>query len=69
MLKAESIGWSERKFLIVYKFIEPLEKAALNKVLSICEKCRAQTESSIFLEGSFTVKDIFIISAGLDELI
>jgi hypothetical protein len=69
MLKAESIGWSERKFLIIYKFIEPLEKSALNKVLSICEKCRAQTESSIFLEGSFTVKDIFIISAGLDELI
>jgi hypothetical protein len=68
-LKVDSIGWSERKFLIVYKVVDPLKKESLNKVESLCEKCKNLTESSIFLDGSFTVKNIFIISAGLDELI
>jgi hypothetical protein len=46
-----------------------LRKASLNKVASVCEKCKEVTEDHIFLDGSFTVKDIFIVSAGLDELI
>jgi hypothetical protein len=68
-LKAESTVWTDNKFLIIHKFTELLEKNTLNKVASVCEKCKTQTESHIFLGGSFTVKDIFIISAGLDELI
>jgi hypothetical protein len=68
-LRIEMLDWSENKFLIIHKFTDFLEKDRLNKAISICEKCRTQTESHIFLGGSFTVKDIFIISAGLDELI
>lgn len=68
-LKMSSIGWNDNKFLIIYKFTDLLEKDNLNKAGSTCEKCKTQTESHIFLGGSFTVKDIFIISAGLDELI
>jgi hypothetical protein len=68
-LKMSTLDWSENKFVVVHKFTELLEKASLNKVASVCEKCKTQTESHIFLGGSFTVKDIFIISAGLDELI
>lgn len=68
-LKMSSIGWGDNKFLIIYKFTDLLEKDTLNKAGSVCEKCKTQTESHIFLGGSFTVKDIFIISAGLDELI
>jgi hypothetical protein len=68
-LKMSTLDWSERKFLIIYKFVELLENASINKAICICEKCRTQTDSAIFLGGSFTVKDIFIISAGLDELI
>jgi len=68
-LKIASLDWSENKFVIVHKFTDQLEKSNLNKAVSVCEKCKTQTESHIFLGGSFTVKDIFIISAGLDELI
>ena len=68
-LKMQTMGWSEDKFLIIYKFTELLEQSKLNKAVCVCEKCKTQTESHIFLGGSFTVKDIFIISAGLDELI
>jgi len=68
-LKMQSLDWSENKFIVIHKFTDLLEKAKLNKAASVCEKCKTQTESHIFLGGSFTVKDIFIISAGLDELI
>ena len=68
-LKFSSNSWQNNKFIVIHKFTKQLKEASLNKVLSICEKCKNTTENHIFLEGSFTVKDIFIISAGLDELI
>ncbi|CAB4173840.1 hypothetical protein UFOVP1247_324 [uncultured Caudovirales phage] len=68
-LKFESVAWPENKFVFIHKFTNQLKDASLNKVASVCEKCKEVTESHIFLEGSFTVKDIFIISIGLNELI
>jgi len=68
-LKMSSLDWNETKFVVIHKFTDLLEKNSLNKAASVCEKCKTQTESHIFLGGSFTVKDIFIISTGLDELI
>jgi hypothetical protein len=68
-LKMASLGWQENKFVFIHKFTKMLKEASLNKATVACEKCKEVTESHIFLEGSFTVKDIFIISAGLDELI
>ena len=68
-LRFNSTLWPENKFVFIYKFTKMLTEASLNKAISSCEKCKTQTESHIFLGGSFTVKDIFIISAGLDELI
>lgn len=68
-IKMQSLDWSENKFVVIHKFTDALEKASLNKAASVCEKCKTQTESHIFLGGSFTNKDIFIISAGIDELI
>jgi hypothetical protein len=67
--KFSSIGWPENKFTFIHKFTKLLADSSLNKAASVCEKCKTQTESHIFLGGSFTIKDIFIISAGLDELI
>jgi hypothetical protein len=68
-LKFESVDWAPNKFAFIHKFTKKLTESALNKAASVCEKCKTQTESHIFLGGSFTIKDIFIISAGLDELI
>lgn len=68
-LKFKSLSWPENKFLFIHKFTNLLTKASLNKAGCTCEKCKTQTESHIFLGGSFTIKDIFIISVGLDELI
>ena len=68
-LKFNSLGWHENKFVFIHKFTEQLKGASLNKVASVCSKCKEVTESHIFSAGSFTIKDIFIISARLDELI
>lgn len=68
-LKMEASGWSQNKFLAIYKFTEDLKKASVNKVTCVCESCKTQITTSIFLGGSFTVKDIFVISARFDELI
>jgi len=68
-LKIRSNSWSQNKFLAIHKFTEDLKKASVNKVTCVCESCKSQITSSIFLGGSFTVKDIFVISARFDELI
>jgi hypothetical protein len=67
--KIDSINWNKQKFMIIHKFTEALKKASLNRATTVCEKCKSGVESHIFLGGSFTTKDIFIVSAGLDELI
>jgi hypothetical protein len=68
-LKIESNSWSNDKFNAIYRFTEDFKKSSLNRASGVCEKCKEPMESHIFLGGSFTVKDIFIISAGFDELI
>jgi hypothetical protein len=68
-LKMESNSWSTEKFTAIYKITDMLKKASLNRAAGVCEKCKTGMESNIFLGGSFTVKDIFIVSARLDELI
>lgn len=67
--KIESNSWSNDKFNAVHKFTEDFKSMSLNKAAGVCTKCKEPTESHIFLGGSFTVKDIFIISARFDELI
>jgi hypothetical protein len=68
-LKQQSLGWSDNKFTIIHKATEMLRLASTNRATGVCEKCKTRLESSIFLGGSFTVKDIFIVSTRLDELI
>ena len=68
-LRSESNRWSENKFLFLHGATEALIKNSKNKVLGICEKCKSKIASSIFLGGSFTVKDIFIVSSRLRDLI
>jgi hypothetical protein len=67
--KMESNSWSNQKFSAIHRFTEDIKKSSLNKATGVCEKCKESMESHIFLGGSFTVKDIFIVSARFDELI
>lgn len=68
-LRSESIRWNENKFLFIHNATEMLRKISKNKVFGVCEKCKDKINSSIFLGGSFTVKDIFIVPTRLRDLV
>jgi len=68
-LKISFKGWSKDKYIAVYKFVNEIKKSSLNKAIGVCEKCKTRLEDHIFLGGSFTTKDIFIVSAGFNEFI
>lgn len=68
-IRNKSNSWNENKFLFLHGFTNQLIKNSRNRVLSICESCKSKIDSSIFLGGSFTVKDIFIVSSRLRDLI
>lgn len=61
--------WSRDKYIAVYKFVEMIKKESVNRAIGVCEKCKSRLEDHIFLGGSFTTKDIFIISTGFFEFI
>lgn len=68
-IREQSQNWKENKFLFLHKACEMLKKNSKNKVHGICESCKTKIASSIFLGGSFTAKDIFIVSTRLRDLV
>lgn len=68
-LRNQSNNWQENKFLFLHKATSMLKANSKNKVHGVCEKCKTKMASSIFLGGSFTAKNIFIVSTGLRDLI
>ena len=68
-IRNQSNNWSQNKFIFLHKATELLSLNSKNKVLGICEKCSNKMASSIFLGGSFTAKDIFIVSTRLRDLV
>lgn len=68
-LRNQSNNWHENKFLFLHKATSMLKAKSKNKVHGVCEKCKTKIASSIFLGGSFTAKNIFIVSTGLRDLV
>lgn len=68
-LQSESLGWHINKFTFITKFVDQVQGSRENSVTSQCPKCGAKLASSIFSSDSFTVKDLFLISGRLDQLI
>jgi hypothetical protein len=68
-LSRESFGWHINKFTFIKKFTEMIERARLSMVNTQCPKCGNKVSTPLFQQSGFTVKDLFLISGGLDELI
>jgi hypothetical protein len=64
-----SFGWHINKFTFIKKFTEMIEDARSSMVNTQCPKCGNKVSSPLFSQSGFTVKDLFLISGGLDELI
>ena len=68
-LSRESFGWHINKFTFIKKFTEMIESARFSMVGMPCPKCGGRVTTPLFQKSGFTVKDLFLISGGLDELI
>ena len=68
-LASENFAWHINKFTFVTKFVKMIEAARKSMVATTCPKCGKIASSPLFHKSGFTVKDLFFISGGLDELI
>jgi len=68
-LNQESLTWNIPKFTFISKFADEIQKSKRQLLKADCPKCGSKIDSRIFLDSSFTVKDLFLISAGFSELV
>jgi len=68
-LSKENFAWHINKFTFVTKFVDILEGARNSMVSTSCPKCGNKVSSPLFSKSGFTIKDLFFISGGLNELI
>jgi hypothetical protein len=68
-LNQESLTWSIPKFTFISKFADEIQKGKRQLLKADCPNCGSKIDSRIFLDSSFTVKDLFLISAGFSELV
>lgn len=68
-LANDSLSWHINKFTFITKFAESMQAARDNSLVTSCPKCGSEIASPIFSRDSFTIKDLFLISGGLSQLI
>jgi hypothetical protein len=68
-LQSDSFGWHINKFTFITKFSELLKNSRETSVTALCPKCGSKLTAPIFSQYSFTIKDLFLISGRLDELV
>jgi hypothetical protein len=68
-MSTENFAWHLNKFTFVTKAVTQLEDARLSMVSVECPKCGKPVSTPLFSKSGFTVKDLFFISGGLNELV
>lgn len=68
-LRMDTLKWGKNKVLFVNGIASLIEKAVNLSVKKECPKCHIELEAPIFFRGGFTIKSLFYISGGIDELI
>lgn len=68
-LSRENFSWNINKFTFVTKFVDLLEQARRSMVSTKCPKCGNTVSTPLFSKSGFTIKDLFFISGGLNQLI
>ena len=68
-LNQDSLTWNIIKFSFISKFADEIQKSKRQILKADCPNCGSKIDSRIFLDSSFTVKDLFLISTGFSELV
>jgi len=69
MLNDEMLNWHINKFTFIVKFAEAIQQAKRQVLKATCPLCNNKIDSRIFLDSSFTVKDLFLIPNGFGQLV
>ena len=69
ILNQDSLTWNILKFTFISRFADEIQKSKKQILKADCPKCGSKIDSRIFLDSSFTVKDLFLISTGFSELV
>ena len=67
--RAETFKWSRNKLLYIAGKVDAIEKAVSLNIKRDCPKCNVVLETPLFFRGGFTIKDLFFISDGPDDLV
>ena len=68
-LRINTYKWNKNKLLFITGFSDKLEKAVNLTVKKQCPRCGVILEAPLFFRGGFTIKNLFIVSTGLDDLV
>jgi len=68
-LRMETFKWGKNKTLFINGIADNIEKSVNLSVKKECPTCHMELEAPIFFRGGFTLKSLFAVSSGLDELI
>jgi hypothetical protein len=68
-LNQETLEWSIPKFTFISRFADEIQKSKRQLLKADCPQCGSKIDSRIFLDSSFTVKDLFLISTRFSELV
>jgi hypothetical protein len=65
----ESMVWPINKFSFITKFSELMERSRSEIISTSCPKCGSKLTNPLFSRGGFTLKDFFLVSGRLSELV
>ena len=68
-LRMDTFKWGKNKTLFINGLTDKLEKSVNLTVKKECPTCHIDLEAPIFFRGGFTIKSLFAVSTGFDELI
>lgn len=68
-LRIQTFNWNKNKTLFVTGFADKLEQSVNLTVKRECKQCGVVLEVPLFFRDGFTIKNLFVVSASLDDLI
>lgn len=68
-LNEETLTWHINKFTFISRFADVMQRSMRQTLKHTCPNCSSKIDSRIFLDSSFTVKDLFLIPDGFSQLV
>lgn len=68
-LQMSSFAWHINKFTFINEFVDQIQLARETSISTGCPKCGSILTTPLFSQSSFTIKNLFLISGRLNELI